>query len=85
MANAERKRIRKRMRVRDLDGRKLGRVTRLHADAFEVEGGFPFLFLREYVVGYGEVRAVEGGVVTVARSESALQDLAAGRMPASGR
>ena len=74
-------RIRKGMRVKDLDGRTMGRVTRLHRVAFEIEGGFPVLFRREFVASYDEVREVRDGVVTVARSEGSLLDLAAGKIP----
>jgi hypothetical protein len=76
-----RDRVRKGMRARDLDGRTLGRVTRLHRDAFEIEGGFPVLFRKEFVASYDEVREVQDGVVIVARSENALLDLAAGKIP----
>jgi hypothetical protein len=81
----ERGGIRVGLPVRDLDGRKLGRVTDLYADAFAVEGGFPLLFRRDYVFPYTEVRAVQGGEVVVARSERTLLDLADGRVPANWR
>jgi hypothetical protein len=81
----ERNGVRLGLPVRDLDGRKLGRVTDLYEEGFAVEGGFPILFRRDYVFSYHEARGVQDGSVVVARSERALLDLADGRVPPSWR
>jgi uncharacterized protein (TIGR02271 family) len=72
------------VRVRDLDGKDLGRVTRLDEWAFEFERGF-LLFRRDYVAAYDEVREIRDGVVILARSDETLLRLAAGEVPASWR
>jgi hypothetical protein len=72
-------------RVVDLDGKTLGKVTRLFGDGFAVLGGFPILFRRDHVVRYEEVRGVRDGDLVVARSSRDLFDLAAGELPPSWR
>jgi hypothetical protein len=72
-------------RVRDLDGRPLGKVTRLFRDGFAVVKGFPILFHEDYVVRYEEVRGVRDGELVVARSRLDLDALAAGAVPPSWR
>lgn len=71
-------------RVRDLDGKDLGRVTRLHDWGLHVARGM-FLFRREAVVLYSELRGVRDGVLVVARSGRDLDALAAGELPPSWR
>lgn len=82
---AERYGVRKGLRVRDLEGHDLGRVTRCDEWGFEVEKGFPILFRQDLVARYDEVRHVRDGVVTLARTSHDLLDLAAGGMPISWR
>jgi hypothetical protein len=72
-------------RVRDLDGKPLGKVTRLFEDGFAVVGGFPILFRKDHVVRYDEVRGVRDGELVVARSTRDLFALAAGEVPPSWR
>jgi len=72
-------------RVRDADGKDLGRVTRLYASGFQVTRGFPVLFRRDRVVRYDEVRGAREGALVVARSDADLFDLAAGGVPRSWR
>ena len=75
--------VRTGMTVRDADGRKLGRVRRCHPWGFEVASG---LFgRREWVLRYEEVLDVEPGEVSVARSDDALFELAAGALPHAWR
>jgi hypothetical protein len=81
----ERDGVRVGMRVRDLDGKDLGRVTEIWADGFGVEKGFPILFGRDLVATWDEVRDVSGGEVTLARSDETLLELAEGGMPAVWR
>ncbi len=71
------------MRVKDLDGKALGKVSRRDAHAFEVVRGF--FGPREWVVRYDEIVEVKDGIVTIARSDEALFELAAGRLPATWR
>ncbi len=85
MAIEERNGVRVGIRVRNLDGKDLGRVTRLHDWGFEVEKGFPILFRRELVATYDEVRGIHDGARVLARSDRALFDLAAGEIPESWR
>jgi hypothetical protein len=68
-------------RVRDLDGKDLGRVARLYDGAFLVVKGFPILFRRELVIRYDEIRGLRDGELVVARSDRALFELAAGELP----
>ena len=72
-------------RVRDADGKDLGRVTKLHAWGFEVLRGFPVLFRKDRVVRYDEVRGARDGALVVARSDHDLFDLAEGGVPRSWR
>jgi hypothetical protein len=72
-------------RVRDLDGRPLGKVTRLFRDGFAAQRGLPILFRHDYVLRYEEVRGVRDGELVVARSERDLHALAAGAVPPSWR
>ena len=81
----ERNGVRLGMRVRDVDGRSLGRVKRLYEAGFAARKGLPLLIGQDAVVLYDEVRAIEGGAVTVARSASDLLVLAAGGVPRSWR
>jgi hypothetical protein len=85
MAIEERNGVRVGIRVRNLDGKDLGRVTRLHEWGFEVEKGFPVLFRRELVATYDEVRGVRDGALVLARSDRALFELAEGEIPESWR
>lgn len=68
----------------DLDGRPLGEVTALYAWGFAVRRGL-FLFRRDAVIRYDEVRGVRDGTLVVARSERDLFVLAAGGIPPSWR
>jgi hypothetical protein len=72
-------------RVRDLDGRALGKVYALYDWGFAVRKGLPFLIRSDFVVRYDEVRGVRDGALVVARSSRDLFDLAAGEVPASWR
>jgi hypothetical protein len=72
-------------RVRDADGKDLGKVSRLYAWGFEVTRGFPVLFRRGRVVRYDEVRGAREGALVVARSDRDLLDLAEGGIPRSWR
>lgn len=67
------------MTVVDADGKRLGKVRRCDPWGFEVVRGFwgP----SEWVIRYDEVLEVSGGRVKVARSDDALFELAAGRLP----
>jgi len=67
------------MMVFDADGKRLGKVTRCDPSGFEVVRGFwgPF----EWVVRYDEVLEARGNQIRIARSEGALFELAAGRLP----
>ncbi|BDG02780.1 hypothetical protein [Anaeromyxobacter oryzae] len=80
MADRERNGVQLGQRVRDLDGKDLGRVTSLYGWGFEVAKGF-MMFRRDQVIRYDEVRGVRDGAVVVARSDRALFELAAGEMP----
>lgn len=71
------------MAVVDADGKRLGKVTRLEAWGFEVERGF--FQPREWVVRWDEVMSIRPGEVEVARSDDALFELAAGRLPSYWR
>ncbi len=72
-------------RVRDADGKDLGKVTRLYEWGFEVTRGLPVLFRKDRVVRYDEVRGAREGALVVARSDRDLLDLAAGGIPRSWR
>jgi hypothetical protein len=82
---AERNGVRVGQPVRDVDGRNLGRVTRLFDWGFEVGRGFPILFRSSWVVRYDEARGLRDGALVVARSDQDLYTLAAGGVPASWR
>jgi hypothetical protein len=81
----ERNGVRIGMRVRDLDGKDLGRVTDLYASAFGVEKGLPFLFRSEATIAYDELRGARDGALVVARSARLLPELAAGELPDAWR
>jgi hypothetical protein len=72
-------------RVRDADGKDLGKVTKLHAWGFEVTRGFPILFRTDRIVRYDELRGARDGALVVARSDGDLLELAAGGIPRSWR
>jgi hypothetical protein len=67
--------------VRDLDGKRLGRVADLYEWGFAVQRGFRFGFRQESVILYEEVRGERDGALVVARSDRALDELAAGEVP----
>lgn len=71
------------MTVVDVDGRRLGKVTRRDPWGFEVVRGF--WSPREWVVRYDEALEVRGGEVRIARGRDDLLELAAGRLPRSWR
>src|SRR5512133_3582751 len=73
------------LRVRDADGKDLGKVTKLYAWGFEGTRGFPVLFRKDRVVRYDEVRGVREGALVIARSDRDLLELAAGGIPRSWR
>jgi hypothetical protein len=79
----ERNGVRAGQRVRDVEGKDLGRVARLFEETFEVRKGFPILFSDDRVLRYDEVRASEGDEVVVSRSDGDLFTLAEGRLPES--
>ncbi len=81
----ERNGVRLGQRVRDADGKDLGRVTKLHGWGFAVRKGFPILFHEDSVVRYDEVRGLRDGALVVARSDRDLEELAAGAIPRSWR
>lgn len=81
----ERNGVRLGQRVRDADGKDLGRVTRLHDWGFEVRKGLPFLVRHDRVIRYDEVRGVRDRALVVARSDRDLFDLAEGGVPRSWR
>ncbi len=85
MALRESNGVRLGLRVRDLDGKDLGRVKRLYDWGFAIEKGFPILFRRDTVATYDEVRGFSGDVLTLARSDQALFDLAEGGVPSIWR
>jgi hypothetical protein len=71
------------MLVRDADGKRLGRVKRCNAGAFEVVRRLwsPY----EWGIRYDEVLDVSDGVVKVARSDDDLLELASGGLPHAWR
>jgi hypothetical protein len=81
----ERNGVRLGQKVRDLDGKPLGKVTALYDWGFSVVKGLPFLVRSDHVVRYDEVRAVRDGELVVARSSRDLFELAAGDIPSSWR
>ncbi len=81
----ERNGVRLGQRVRDLDGNDLGRVKELYDSAFSVVKGLPFLFRKDLVARYDEVRGVRDGEIVLARSARDLFELAAGGIPPAWR
>lgn len=81
----ERNGVRLGQHVRDLEGKPVGRVSRLFDWGFEVVKGFPILFRKGWVFRYDEVRGTRDGALVVARTESDLFQLARGELPASWR
>lgn len=75
--------VREGMRVRDLDGKALGRVTRI--DPWGIEYTKGHLYRVDGAASFSEVREVRDGEVILARSARALFDLAAGRIPETWR
>lgn len=79
----ERNGVRVGQRVKDLDGKDLGKVTRLHAQGFETVKGLPVLIRDEHVFRYEDVRPSADGTLLVARGEQDVFTLAEGRLPPS--
>ncbi|MFT3912546.1 MAG: hypothetical protein QM704_00230 [Anaeromyxobacteraceae bacterium] len=79
----ERNGVRKGQQVKDLDGKDLGKVTRLHAWGFETVKGLPVLIRDEYVFRYEEVRPGPGGALVVAKGANDIYALAEGKLPPS--
>jgi hypothetical protein len=79
----ERNGVRVGQRVKDLDGRDLGKVTRLHAWGFETVKGLPVLVRDEHVFRYEDVRPSQDGTIVVARGADDVYTLAEGRLPPS--
>ena len=71
------------MVVRDADGKTLGKVDRLYDWGFAVVRGL--WSPREWIIRYDEVLEAGRGYVSVARSDEALAELAAGALPHSWR
>ncbi len=67
--------------VYDADGKRLGKVTRCDAWAFEVRRGL--VSPRSWVVGYAEILELGDDHVKIARSDADLFELAAGELPHS--
>ncbi len=84
-AMTERNGVRIGQRVRDVEGRNLGRVRALYEWGFAISRGFPILFRRDWVARYDEVRGVRGGALVLARSDRDLLDLAEGKVPSAWR
>lgn len=81
----ERNGVRVGQRVRDLAGKRVGRVARLFDWGFEVVRGFPILFRTDHVFRYDEVRGTRDGELLVARTADDLFQLARGELPVSWR
>jgi hypothetical protein len=81
----ERNGVRVGQRVRDLEGKSLGRVKHVYDWGFDAVKGFPILFRSDYVFRYDEVRGVRDGALVVARTDRDLIELAQGEVPASWR
>ncbi|WP_080681946.1 YsnF/AvaK domain-containing protein [Sorangium cellulosum] len=67
---AKQQEITRGMVVRSSDGEKLGKVTRLDVDAFEIEKGF--FFPKEYAVRYDEVLGIRDGDVILTHARDQL-------------
>jgi hypothetical protein len=85
LAIRERNGVRVGLKVKDLDGQSLGRVTRLFESGFDFEKGLPLLFRQDFTATYDEVRGVKDGVLLLARTKDSLLDLAHGVLPTSWR
>lgn len=85
MAIRERNGVRVGLKVKDLDGNSLGKVTRLHEWGFDAEKGLPLLFRQDFTAHWDEVRKVEDGVLVLARTKAGIHELARGKLPASWR
>ncbi len=81
----ERNGVRIGQRVRDVEGRRLGRVKALYDEGFAISRGFPVLFRRDWVARYDEVRGVREGALVLARSDRDLFQLAEGEVPDAWR
>ncbi|WP_242340721.1 MULTISPECIES: hypothetical protein [Anaeromyxobacter] len=81
----ERNGVRVGQRVRDLEGKSLGRVKHVYDWGFDASKGFPILFRSDYVFRYDEVRGMRDGALVIARTDRDLIELAEGEMPASWR
>jgi len=81
----ERNGVRIGQRVRDAEGRSLGRVDALYESGFSVVKGFALLFRKDLVAGYDEVLESRGGELVLARSSGDLFSLARGEFPPSWR
>ena len=82
---SERNGVRLGERVVDVDGKSLGKVTRLYPWGFVATRGLPVLTRRDEVIRYDEVRGARDGALVVARSDHDLFDLAEGGVPRSWR
>ncbi|WP_242346334.1 hypothetical protein [Anaeromyxobacter terrae] len=81
----ERNGVRVGQRVRDLEGKSLGRVKHVYDWGFDAVKGLPVLFRSDYVFRYDEVSGIRDGALVVARTNRDLIDLAAGEVPPSWR
>jgi hypothetical protein len=81
----ERNGVRIGQRVRDADGKSLGRVDALYESGFSVVKGLPLLFRKDFVAGYEEVLDWRGDEIVIARSSDDLLSLARGELPPSWR
>ena len=81
----ERNGVRRGQRVRDVEGKDLGRVGKLFEAGFEVRKGFPLLFSDNQVLRYADVRVSGAGDLVVARAAADVFTLAEGRLPDSWR
>ena len=73
---SERNGVRLGERVVDVDGKSLGKVTRLYPWGFVATRGLPVLTRRDEVIRYDEVRGARDGALALARSDHDLFDLA---------
>lgn len=79
----ERNGVRVGQRVKDLDGKDLGKVTKLNDWGFQTVKGLPVLIRDEYVFRYEDVRPSADGGLLVARGGDDIYTLAAGKLPPS--